>query len=78
MRRILNLNDAAEKAGVAGRDITELLANLDSDALPEGGVEDRLVLVDFHLDVDGHEGDFVCVGHGFSCSQEREPTAECA
>lgn len=25
-----NLNDAAEKAGVAGRDITELLANLDS------------------------------------------------
>lgn len=27
-----NLNDAAEKAGVAGRDITELLANLDSIA----------------------------------------------
>ena len=25
-----NLNDAAEKAGVAGREITELLANLDS------------------------------------------------
>lgn len=27
-----NLNDAAEQAGVAGRDITELLANLDSIA----------------------------------------------
>ena len=27
-----NLNDAAEKAGVAGREITELLANLDSIA----------------------------------------------
>ena len=27
-----NLNDTAEKAGVAGRDITELLANLDSIA----------------------------------------------
>ena len=32
-----NLNDAAEKAGVAGRDITELLANLEawSAAPPE-------------------------------------------
>ena len=34
------------------------------DALPERGVEDVLVLADFHLDVDGLEVDAVHVGHG--------------
>src|SRR5262249_10232268 len=55
---------AVQQERLAGRALTFLAAVHQHDALPEGGVEDRLVLVDLELDPHGLEARDVLLTHG--------------
>jgi hypothetical protein len=54
---------AVEQERLASRALALLAAVHEHQALPEGGVEDRLVLVDLHLDPDGLQACDVLLTH---------------
>ena len=64
-RRVaIHLHVALDQEGLAGRALTFAAAVHQGDALPEGGVQDGLVFVDLHLQVDRFEFDAVGLPHG--------------
>ena len=63
-RVVLHLDVAVEDIGFARRATAFPTAVHQMNTLPERGVEDVLLLAEFHLDVDGLEVDAVRVSHG--------------
>ena len=63
-RRVaVEVDVAVQQEGLAGRALALLAAVHQHQALPEGGVEDGLVLVRLHLDADRLEPDGVLLAH---------------
>ena len=74
-RRVaIEVDLAVEQERLAGRALPLLAAVHEHDPLPEGGVEDRLVLVDLELDADRLEPRDVLLAHGACVG---EPARRC-